>query len=385
MKSYDVLIIGGGLIGLSCARHLVDSQLTVGVVLGTQRGAASGAAAGMLTPTCEWGAATTPAFLNLMRAGLAYYPEFLARFFPAMDEHRDFGFYRKQFLLLDLVENQHPLTERFQALVELGAPVTWLAQREVWHLEPHINPDAIRGAVLVDNEGIVNPRALHEVLRLSLVEATVDVFPANVLVSEEHGKQFVVTLDDGQQIQAAQVLIAAGVWSTEIAAQFHITLPVTVAKGQMIQFSGRTGLLQRVLYMPTGACGSLLERSPGVYIAGTSEEFVAADCTNTSRVIATILGRVNEVFLPAGDFEISDLWSGFRPFTPDELPMIGQTADPRIYVATGHFRNGVLLAPLTGKIIASLLTGAENASPVPLPSFAAERAFLPFYRFGSSY
>src|SRR5262249_48189982 len=154
------------------------------------------------------------------------------------------------------------------------------------------------------------------------------------------------------------------VWSYEVAHLFHQQVPVTLAKGQIIQLSGTPRLLNHILYLPVGACGCLLERAPGTYIAGTSEEYSTADVSNTSRVVAAILSRINQVFLPAGDFVVEDMWSGFRPLSPDELPILGLAADPRIVIATGHFRNGVLLAPITGLIVQALIEG--TAPPINL-------------------
>jgi glycine oxidase len=181
----------------------------------------------------------------------------------------------------------------------------------------------------------------------------------------------------------SRVIIAAGAWSFEVAEKFHLEVPVSPVKGQIVQLSGVSGLLKHILYMPVGACGCLLERAPGIYITGTSEEYTSAEVTNTSKVVAAILTRINEVFLPAGDFIIDDMWSGFRPITPDEQPIISLSSDLRIILATGHFRNGVLLSPLTGLIVKSLLEEREPA--VNIQPYHYARKFHAQYRFASAY
>jgi glycine/D-amino acid oxidase-like deaminating enzyme len=230
---------------------------------------------------------------------------------------------------------------------------------------------------------MINPRALHHLLCACLVHHQIDLLDANLLSVQERGEDFLLTLDTSQTRLSPRVIIAAGAWSFEVAALFHLNVPVSPARGQLIHLSGVPGLLQHILYMPAGACGCLLERAPGRYIAGTSEEHLSAEVCNTSKVVAAILTRINHVFLPAGDFVIDEMWSGFRSITPDELPIIGVSPDPRIIVATGHYRNGVLLSPLTGLLIRSLLDG--ETLNICLDPYQYQRAYPAPYRFASAY
>lgn len=380
--SYDVIIIGGGLVGLCAAVHLTDMQCRVGVLMGTHKGCASLAAAGMLAPTCEWSPETPYSWLEFLRNGRDYYQEFLAKMRGGSQDYET-GYAERPFLLLDLQENENGLGNRFERLQAAGANVNWFNRPEVIQLEPHLNPEAMRGAIRVVGDAVVNPRGLHHHLLGQLSQCGVDLLESNLLAVEEHGDSFTLVLDNRSTLVCPRVIIAAGAWSFEVAEQFHLEIPVSPVKGQIVQLSGAAGLLKHILYMPVGACGCLLERTPGVYITGTSEEYISAEVTNTSRVVAAILARINDVFLPAGDFVIDDIWSGFRPITPDELPIISLSPDPRIILATGHFRNGVLLSPLTGLIIKSLFRGEKPM--VNIEPYRYSRRFHAQYRFASAY
>lgn len=383
VQTYDVVIVGGGLVGLCIAFHLMGSQRKVGVTMGTHEGRASIAAAGMLAPTCEWSPEAPRTSLEFLRQGREYYKEFLPGVLEPSQFEVETGYSERDFLLLDLLENERGLTSRFEGLQKAGASVVWLSRQDVYRLEPYINPEAIRGAVLISGDGIVNPRTLHRLLLERLSQQQVNLLDANLLTVEECGEDFLLTLDNYQTLMCSQIIIAAGAWSFEVAEKFHLNVPVSAVKGQIVQLAGASKLLQHVLFMPAGACGCLLERSPGIYIAGTSEEYISTEVTNTSKVVAAILTRINEVFLPAGDFVIDDMWSGFRPITPDELPIISVSSDPRIIIATGHYRNGILLAPLTGLIVKSLLDGGELG--VNIEPYKYQREFHAHYRFASAY
>lgn len=299
MQRCDIAVIGGGLVGLSAAFHLAGSKRTLTVISGTRKGKASDAAAGMLTPACEWCPDASPAILEFLRTGRQYYDDFLESLLGSADRYQQVNYLPKQFLLLSLLEDEADPMQRFRKLTELKTQAEWLTPAEVYRSEPNINPDTLRGAILISGEGVINPRALQRVLAEQLARRNVAIMPANVAAVSDQGSAFVLALDDGRDIVCSRVVIAAGVWSSEVAEKFGLDVPVSFSKGQTIQLAGPRGLLRNVLYMPVGACGCLLERSPGQYIAGTSEEYTTPEVSNTSKVVAAILGRINSIFRPA--------------------------------------------------------------------------------------
>ncbi|MEB9620172.1 FAD-dependent oxidoreductase [Bacillus cereus] len=379
----DVAVIGGGLIGLSIAYHMTDFPGEICVINGDQDGKASLAGAGMLTPTCEWDTRMPDYFTNLLKEARHYYKEFIGKLCKDKNVNDlNMEYHKRDYLILDLIEKNRDLTNRFTKLQEKEFEVNWLQPYEVANIEPNINASAINGAIQVKNDSLVNPRALHSNL-ISRVKKLTKIIDGNIISAEKMGEGFLLTLDTNQTIYCERVVIATGAWSYEVAQLFDIDIPISPVKGQIIEFGGKTNLLNSILYMPVGACGCLLERSPGKYILGTSEEYADTEVTNTSKVIASILNRVNEVFIPARDFVITDMWSGFRPISPDELPIIDQTKDQKITIATGHHRNGILLAPLTGKIVRDLMYKKKNEYDIT--HYSASRVMGLHYRFGSKY
>jgi len=137
-----------------------------------------------------------------------------------------------------------------------------------------------------------------------------------------------------------------------------------------------------VVFMPAGGCGSIVERSPGRYVVGTSEEYVTVDTANTAGVIAAILSRLGRVLPAARNWEIADMWCGFRPMHADELPSLGRIPGLPVVVAAGHHRNGVLLTPLTGQIVAQTVADKAERN---LSLYRPDRPQRRHARFASKY
>jgi glycine oxidase len=373
----DTAVLGDGLIGLSTAIHLRRRGVSVAVIGGSSEGQASHAAVGMLTPACEYDPWMPTEFYDLLREGLDYYPRFLDEFSLNPE---CVGYRSTDFTLLDLAEREESIKNRMGWMDKLGIDCRWLDRTEVCRLEPGLTPVAFNGAIRIRNEAVVNPRAL-----LALLKERTDValLRGGLIGVAEDGSRFRLTVGGGQELVADRVVIAAGSWSADVGRKFGLDIPVCPVKGQIIKLAGAPEAIGSVIFMPSGGCGSIVERSPGEYIVGTSEEYLQPTTDNTAGVIASILSRLCTVLPGASEWRIEETWSGFRPMTSDELPIIGFAQDDRIVVATGHHRNGILLTTVTGRLVADLLSGEEIG--VSLSRFSYGRSLRPHTRFANKY
>ncbi|WP_331761135.1 FAD-binding oxidoreductase (plasmid) [Nocardia sp. NBC_01377] len=363
MITVDVAVIGPGIIGACAAWHLAQAGCRV-AVLGDQRaGTATSAAVGMLTPTCEWETYEPREWLSFLREAANYYPDFLRRIgLEDTDFRAAAGFRELDFYVLDFHERAPALAGYAELARSLDSDCDYLAPQDPALRRIGIDTALIRGAMHVRGEAVVDPRRLAPLVYDALGRTgRVDVIPTAVVGVDSTSTETIrLRCADDVVLDCDRVLIAAGAWSAEVADLFGLDVPVFPVRGQIIELAGPPGLLQDVLYLPVGACGCLLERAAGQYICGTSEEYRAGTAENTVEVVSTILDRVRRTFPMAGRWSVSDMWAGFRPQTADRLPLIGASRDPRISIATGHFRNGILAGPLTGRVIADHITGTSH-------------------------
>ncbi len=368
MSGVEVAVIGTGIIGACAAWHLAQAGHRV-ALLGDQRaGTATQAAVGMLTPTCEWETYEPREWLAFLREAARFYPEFLRRLgLDAADFQHRAGYRELDFFMLDFHERTPAMADYARLARTLGSDCDYLTPEDPAITRLGIDTSLIRGGLHVRGEALVDPRRLAALLAGALdTSPRVTLVPAAVVEAESTATGMVrLRCAEGTVVDCEHVVIAAGAWSAEVAALLGVEVPVFPVRGQVIELSGPPGLLAGVLYMPVGACGCLLERSPGQYICGTSEEYRAGTADNTVEVVSTILDRVRRTFPAAGAWSVRGMWAGFRPQAADRLPLIGDSSDPRISVATGHFRNGILAGPLTGRVIAEHLTGTHRIDLAP--------------------
>ncbi len=338
VKTWDVIVIGGGIIGLSLAIELSKQG---GSILILERGEpgreASHAAGGMLVE-CSL---ETPAALQLLAAASArMYPQFVeelqiesglyvdlrdqgAIVFPP-PEH---GHERPGFGVADLLPA--PLAELEPALAEPNRPAFFLRERSV------------------------DPRGLSAAALQAAKRRGVDVSSGEEVTAVNlSGGRVSGVLTRKTSFLAPKVVNCAGAWSGQIAPNTFPTRPV---KGQMLcLISPSRNLLKHVIRSPEAY---LIPRSDGRILVGTTVEEAGFDKRTD---VATIqrLHRAAIALVPKlKDAKILEDWAGLRPGTPDSLPILGATATPGYYVATGHFRDGILLAPITARVMAQVIGG----------------------------
>ncbi len=355
----DVLIIGGGVIGLSIAREL--HRRGVGRITIFEKGncgeESSWAAAGMLGPQAE---TDEPGdMLNLCVESRNAYPDLAASLFE--DTGIDIELDRRGTLCVAFdEEGAERLKERVSWQAKAGLNVSMLTASEARRVEPFISPDVV-GAALFPDDWQVENRKLCKALRLYADLNGISIVE-NTEVSElinENGKIVGAKTGIGE-IRSDKTVLAAGAWTPLIKiGSFSVPVRMTPVRGQMIMYRTAKRLFEHVIYGPNGY---MVPRNDGRILVGSTSEDVGYVKGNTDEAIQDLTGAAETIAPQLSALTIADKWSGLRPRSADGLPVLGRLSGlTELYFATGHYRNGILLAPLTGEMIArSIVDGADS-------------------------
>lgn len=362
----DVVIVGGGVIGLAAAWRSLGRGLRVTIADPEPATKASHVAAGMLTPVSE----LTYGEEALLRLGLASrdrYPAFVAELEEISGQVT--GFRDDGILQVALDSDDLAVLDELRRFQEsLGIAAEALTGRECRRLEPMLAP-AVRGGLLAPADGSIDPRRLTAAL-LAAVERLGGVLvrerATEVLV--EDGRATGVRLESGETLHAAQVVLAAGPWSQDVkGVPPGVLPPVRPVKGQVVRLRSATPFLRRcVRGLVRGSSVYLVPRDDGELVVGATQEEMGFDTTVTAGGLWELLRDARELLPGITELAFTEVSAGLRPGSPDNAPVLGPSALPGLLLATGHFRNGVLLAPVTGDVMAeTLATGAapEIARP----------------------
>ena len=342
MKTWDAIIVGGGIIGLSLAIALRKRGATVLLVERGQPGReASHAAAGMLA---NCGSETPAALRELAAASAAMYPEFVLELQDESGVHidlRDPG----TILFLSPEPKLHLYDE------QVGAES--LTPGRLRELEPGLHEERYPAVYL--KERSVDPRALVAAASRAAKHRGVDISSGTevkeVLVAD--GRASGVRTDRTSYSSAA-VVNCAGAWAGQIAPHQFPTRPV---KGQMLAVVGAPhGTLKHVVRSPDVY---LVPRTDGRILIGATVEEAGYDKRTDPATIQRMHQAALHILPALRQGRVHDAWAGLRPGTPDNLPILGETSTPGYFVATGHFRDGILLAPVTAHVMAQLISGAK--------------------------
>jgi len=361
----DVVVLGGGVVGTACAWRAAQRGLRVVLVDPSPGSGASGAAAGMLAPVSELHHGEE-ALLRLGLHAAEAYPRYVADVEAASGA--DSGYRECGTLVVALeADDRARLVDVRASQQRLGLDVEALTGRACRRLEPLLDP-GVSGGTLARGDHQVDPRRLLRALQAAAARAGVRVVAARGQVHVEDARAAGVRLDDGALLHCGRVVLAAGA-----SAGSHA--PVRPVKGQIarLRMPAHEHVLSRTV---RGVVRDrevyLVPRRDGELVVGaTTEEF--GDEVVTAGAVYELL-RDAQALVPAlAELELVEVLARCRPGSPDNLPIIGEGDVPGLVLATGHFRNGVLLSGVTADAVADVVTGGE-----PPPALGACSPF----RFG---
>jgi len=361
----DVIIVGGGIVGLSAARVLAAAGARTVVIERSRVGAeASTAAAGMVAPQAE-----TAEDSPLLELALRARDHHLA-LAPALEAETGLSVDLACRGLIELAftdEDLHRLEARRAWQTRRGLAAEALGPAEVRESEPNVNPAVCGGLYIPDDRCVDNVR-LVRALAASAVARGASIVTGRPVTGLVVERGAVAGVEAATEVFRAPVVInAMGAWASLLAGD-PLPPPVEPVRGHIVAFDMVPALLRHVVCSPRGY---LVPRADGRTLAGSTTERAGFDKIVTAAGLGIVLGIALEITPILGDVAVGDSWAGLRPGTPDGLPVIGPGALPGLFHAAGLYRNGILMGPLVGEIVAGLVRG--QAPPVDLAPFSIRR------------
>ncbi|HEX5929204.1 MAG TPA: glycine oxidase ThiO [Solirubrobacterales bacterium] len=361
-RSFDAVFVGGGVVGLACAWRTAQRGARVAVLERAEPPAgATRVAAGMLAPVGELSFGE-PQLLELTLAAARLYPQFVAELEAATGEAT--GYARHGALHVALDRDEAAELRRVHELQRsLGLEAEWLAPRRCRELEPGLTP-SFNGGVHAPGEAAIDPRALTRALLASLSASGGEVRTGTeVAAGLWEGERLAgVRTAAGEELRADAVVLAAGAWSGRAEwLPEHARPPVRPVKGQILELRSRDGAApcERIV---ASERVYLVPRPDGRLIAGATVEEQGFDTAVTAGGVHELLREAYRLLPDVAEMELVDAMAGLRPGTPDNLPLVGPGAIDGLLLATGHYRNGILLAPVAAETIAAHLTNQVRQS-----------------------
>lgn len=369
----DIAIIGGGVIGLAIARALAlrgvrDIQL---IERGSLGGESSFAAAGMLAPQAE--ADLADDFFHFCCQSRDMYPEF------ARSLHDETGIDIEldttgTLYLAFTAEDERELRHRYEWQTTAGLSVEWLDRETTRLFEPHISEN-VRAALRFPRDIQVENRRLVSALAVSNEQLGVTIDKGTTVNSLRLNGRGLDGIETSRGFVATEnLVIAGGAWTSqiEITGNYGTSdkavprVRIEPVRGQMLCFESNPRLCSHVIYSPRGY---VVPRRDGRLLAGSTTEHVGFDKRVTADGVHQIMSAAREISSDVGPLTLSDSWSGLRPRAADGLPVLGPCAEiDGLFYATGHYRNGILLTPITGELIAEAIVNKTISAPLRLYS-----------------
>lgn len=354
-QSSNVLIIGGGIIGLSLARELRKKGVSrITILERSEIGRESSyAAAGMLAPNAETDCADK--FAEFCTESLRLYPNYAAEL---LDETGvDIELDRSGTLYLAFTENDAAeIRHRYQWQKRAGLTLEHLTAQETRRAEPFVSPDVRESLFFPNDWQVENRKALRALRKYAEINQINIVENAEITGLLNENDKIIGAATATEKFFAEKAVLTTGAWTSLIKTQGFALPTVKPMRGQMIVFQTAKRLFHKVIYTPRGY---IVPRADGRILVGATVEDVGFDKSVTESGTETLLDAALEISPSLANLEIAEKWAGLRPFAADGLPIIGDFAEAEnLFVAAAHYRNGILLAPLTAKILAEKI--AEN-------------------------
>ena len=358
-----ILIVGGGVMGCATAWRLSQSGFRVTILEKSIPGAeASSAAAGMLAPMAE--AHADDALARLMNASMALYGEFSRELLDFTGI--DIGY--KQEGSIRVARTPEELESL--RLKEAWRDPKWLTETQIQKLEPGVGN--ICGGLFYSEDGKVDPVLLMQAVRAAAEKSGCE-FMSHAQVSSvfksSKGQVKGVKLSNGELIEADHVIIAAGSWTNQIDGLELKKQTIIPARGQIIQLTLELPPVKRVIFAPDVY---VVPREDGRCLIGSTLEFVGYERKVTAQAIQELLGRALSLIPTLKNASFGPTWCNFRPYTQDELPLLGQSPHAGLSFAAGHYRTGILLTPITAAILQAEL--GEKTLPLDIAAYSPGRS-----------
>lgn len=353
------MIIGGGVIGLIIARELAhrDAGKIAVFERGRLGGEASYAAAGMLVPNAE--NETVDDFYRLCDASRQMFPNLATELLDETGIDIELDRSGTLYAAFSEEDSAH-LDSRFARQTEVGIPVERLSSAETMAAEPGLS-SSVRESLFFPNDWQVENRKLLLALEASVRASGVEIVETSKVDSILTSGDRVcgVKLTDGLPAYAQTIVLATGAWTSLIKIGAE-TMPVRVkpVRGQMISFAPPQRMFRKVIYSPRGY---LVPRADGRVLIGATVENVGFDDATTAAALTELKQAAFEIAPGLDGYKVVEHWAGLRPFAEGGKPLIGRVPEyDGLFVATAHYRNGILLAPVTAGIIADAITDAAR-------------------------
>lgn len=360
MKSPDVIIIGAGVIGCSLAYELAKAGRSVLVIEKTRIGAeASGAAAGMLSAQLSHAEGSlSPSFFRLLLEGRSLFPATVAEL--KQETGIDTGFKESGILYLLFSKNQlRAARPRVRWQQKHSLPVEWLQPHQVRQKEPAVDRPILGAYYFPKDAQVDNINLTRAYAKGAQKQGArfLQGHTVNRLLIEKR-KAMGVRTASGKIYRAPIIVNTCGAWAGfDRALPFRV--PVFPVKGQILTFKFRKLPFQTPVISPDAAYCVPRERNR--LLVGTTAEFRRADKKVTRKGIRQILSSVSKFTSCLEGQKVYEQWAGLRPCAPDHLPILGKTSIRGLYIATGHFRDGILLAPITAKLMAEFIVSGKSS------------------------